>query len=108
MARRGLTAQEYEEQQLDDVNERLATNVPSADEFEEVAVVVYFPKLDPDYPGQQEALLIKARVSTLAISGLTPQQAQTLAQSRGEGADPNAAGALPGSAAPMTGEGAGR
>lgn len=75
---RGLSAQEYDEQKFDDINERLAEKAPSEDEIEEVAVVVYFPKLDGDYPGQQEALLIKARVSTLAISGMTPDQASTL------------------------------
>ena len=47
-------------------------------------MVVYFPKFDPDYEGQKEALLIKARVSTLAISGLTPDQANALSRSRGE------------------------
>lgn len=75
---RGLSQQEYEEQKLDDINERLAEKPPSDEDFEEVAVVVYFPKLDGDFPGQQEALLIKARISTLAISGMTPDQAQSL------------------------------
>ncbi len=89
---RGLSAQEYEDQRYDDINERLADKVPSADEFEEVAVVVYFPKLDPDYEGQQEALLIKSRVSTLAISGMTPDQAETIANARSGG---DAGGAAP-------------
>ena len=81
---RGLSAVEYDEQRYDDINERLAEKTPSPDEFEEVAVVVYFPKLDPEYEGQEEALLIKSRVSTLAISGLTPEQAQVIANSRGD------------------------
>ena len=80
---------EYEEQQqLDDIEDRLAEKAPSEEDFEEVAVVVYFPKLDADFPGQQEALLIKARVSTLAISGMTPDQASSLAESEGSGVDP--------------------
>ena len=79
---RGLSAQEFEDQKYDDINERLAEKAPSEDEFEEVAVVVYFPKLDGDFPGQQEALLIKARISTLAISGMTPDQAQSLQDAR--------------------------
>ena len=35
-------------------------------------------------------LLIKSRVSTLAISGLTPDAASTLQQNSGDAADPNA------------------
>lgn len=87
---RNLDAQEYEEQQLDDINDRLNEKAPSADEFEEVAVIVYFPKLDADHPGQQEMLLIKARVSTLAISGMTPDEAASLQESDGS-SDPGAA-----------------
>jgi hypothetical protein len=86
---RGLDAMEYEEQQqLDDIEERLAEKAPSEEDFEEVAVVVYFPKLDADFPGQQEALLIKARISTLAISGMTPEQASSLADSESSEGDP--------------------
>lgn len=91
--RLGLSAQDYEDRNLQDINDRLAESAPSADEFEDVAVVVYFPKVDGDFPEQEEALLIKARVSTLAISGLTPDQAQSLAEARGESADPAAGGA---------------
>jgi hypothetical protein len=47
----------------------MAEEAPSADKFEEVAVVVYFPEDAPDYPDQKDALLIKARLSTLAMSG---------------------------------------
>ena len=99
---RNLNAMEYEEQQQhDDIEERLAEKAPSEEDIEEVAVVVYFPKLDADFPGQQEALLIKARISTLAISGMTPDQASTLAETENGGADPidpaaGAAGGLPG------------
>lgn len=91
---RGMDALEYEEQQqLDDIEQRLAEKAPSEEDFEEVAVVVYFPKLDADYEGQQEALLIKARISTLAISGMTPEQASSLAEAEGDGAiDPAAGG----------------
>jgi len=56
---------------------------PSEDDFEEVAVVVYFPKLEPDYPDEREFLVIKSRVSTLAISGMTPEQAQAVAKAKG-------------------------
>ncbi|MCB9877073.1 MAG: hypothetical protein H6835_05670 [Planctomycetes bacterium] len=90
---RGLTAMEFDDQQHDDINQRLAEKAPSADDIEEVAVVVYFPKLDPDFEGQQEALLIKSRVSTLAISGLTPDRADAIAQAKGETGDSNSGAA---------------
>ena len=86
---RGLTAQEYEDQLLEDINERLAETPPTADDFEECAVLVYFPKFDPEFEGQKSILLIKSRVSTLAISGMTPEQATSLQQATG---DPAAAG----------------
>jgi hypothetical protein len=56
---------------------------PSEDDFEEVAVAVFFPKLEPDYPEQKDTLVIKARVSTLAISGYTPEQADAVARAKG-------------------------
>jgi Tfp pilus assembly protein PilV len=110
---RGQTAQEYDEQRLEDVNQRLAEKAPSETDFEEVAVVVYFPKLDFDYEGQQDALMIKARLSTLAISGLTPEQAQTIAQSMGQagegaGATPGGSGASGGNGAASAGNNGGR
>ncbi|MFY9344205.1 MAG: prepilin-type N-terminal cleavage/methylation domain-containing protein [Planctomycetota bacterium] len=95
---RGLTAAEYDEQQYEDVEQRLAEKAPSATEFEEVGVVVFFPKLEGDYEGQKDALLIKARVSTLALSSKTPEQAAAIAQSLGQtpgqpgAATPGAAG----------------
>jgi type II secretion system protein I len=87
---RGLSMQEYEEQLSEDAATRLIENAPSATEFEEVAVVVYFPKLDPDYEGQQEALVLKARLSTLALSGMTPEQAASVAEAKGQGSSSGA------------------
>jgi Tfp pilus assembly protein PilV len=92
----GLSSSEFEDQQYDDINERLAETPPSGDDFEEVAVVVFFKKLAPDYPNQDEALLIKARVSTLAISGLTPEQAEGMADSSSSGDPSSTAGGAPG------------
>ena len=83
---RGLSRQEYEDQQFEDINDRLAETPPSAEDFEECAVLVYFPKFDPDFEGQQEILLIKSRVSTLAISGRTPDEASALQQANGDSA----------------------
>jgi type II secretion system protein I len=94
---RGLSAAEFAEEQHEDISQRLAEKAPSATDFEEVGVAVYFPKLEADYPGQLDALLIKARLSTLAISGMTPQQAEAVAASMGQAAG-GASGGLPGGA----------
>lgn len=90
---RGLSAMELSEQRAEDVNMRLAEKTPSETEFEEVAVVVYFPKIGASYEGEEDTLLIKARLSTLAIRGYTPQEAQQEASTRGTSA---AAAGLPG------------
>jgi type II secretory pathway pseudopilin PulG len=99
---RGLSAADYQDQRSQDTTRRLAEKAPSATDFEEVAVVVYFPKLNAQYEGQKDALLIKARLSTLAISGMTPEQAQAIAQSKGEAS--GGAAAAPG-APPAGGNG---
>ncbi len=99
---RGLSAADYQDKREEDVATRLAEKAPSATEFEEIAVVVYFPKLDPEYPGQKDALLVKARMSTLALSGLTPEQAAAIAVSKGQTPESGAGG----SGNPATGGGA--
>lgn len=81
----GLSATEYEEKLAEqDYQRQMAEKAPSETDLEEIAVVVYFPKMNADYEGQQDSLLIKAKLSTLALSGLTPTQAQTLAASKGQ------------------------
>lgn len=101
---RGISAMELSEQRAEDVNIRLAEKTPSETEFEEVAVVVYFPKIGATYEGEEDTLLIKARLSTLAIRGYTPQEAQQESSTRGNSA---AAAGLPGGAAPSGGSAAG-
>jgi hypothetical protein len=71
---------------------------------------VYFPKLDPDFEGQEDTLVIKARLSTLALSGRTPEEAERLAQANGEnsaggagGTPGDSPGGGPGGAASGTG-----
>jgi type II secretion system protein I len=99
---RGQSGAEYADTKAaDDVNQRLAEKAPSATDFEEAAVAVYFPKLEPAYPGQKDALMIKARLSTLAISCMTPDQAAAIATAKGE----NAPGAANGQGAPAGGSG---
>lgn len=94
---RGLSFMEYQDQLYEEQQAReLEERAPTEDEFEEVGVIVYFPKLNPDYPDQRDALMVKARLSTLAISGLTPEQASAVAASRGQGGAGGEAGAAGG------------
>jgi prepilin-type N-terminal cleavage/methylation domain-containing protein len=93
---RGLSAIDYQDQIAEeDYQRRMEEKAPAEDEFEDVAVVVFFPKLDAEYDGQKESFMIKARISTLALSSQTPEQAKALAESRGQttpggGGDPGA------------------
>lgn len=80
---RGLSATEYRDQQAEeDYRRRTEDRVPSEDEFEDVAVAIYFPKLNAEFEGEREALVIKAKLSTLAIQGLTPEEAAQVAEAR--------------------------
>ncbi|HZN39941.1 MAG TPA: prepilin-type N-terminal cleavage/methylation domain-containing protein [Planctomycetota bacterium] len=95
----GLSYSEYNDKLAEeDYQRKMAEEAPSADKFEEVAVVVYFPKMPPDYPDQKDSLLIKARLSTLALSNLTPKQAESVAQSKGQTPTPESG--APGGGAP--------
>ena len=71
--------QRQEDYEIDEDNE-----VPSEDELEEVVVVVYFPevRISPD-SSPEASFQLRARVSTLAIEGLTPDEADSMAQARG-------------------------
>ncbi|MGE3171288.1 MAG: prepilin-type N-terminal cleavage/methylation domain-containing protein [Planctomycetota bacterium] len=93
---RGMSAFEYQDQiAAEEYERRVSSKAPSEDDFEEVAVFVLFPKIDPQYEGQQESYVIKSKVSTLALSGLTPEQARQIAEAQGSSdaaADPGALG----------------
>lgn len=90
---RGISALDYENEiAAEEYQRRVESKAPSESEFEEIAVVVFFPKLDASYDGQKESFIIKTKVSTLALSGLTPEQAQQIAESQGQGGDADAGG----------------
>ena len=81
----GLSRTEYQDQLAEQEYQRqLQEKPPSETEFEDVAVVVYFPKVDAEYEGQKESFLIKARATTLSISGFTPEQARIDAENKGQ------------------------
>lgn len=83
--RSGMSLREFEDQQFRDEEDDIENRVPSEDEFEEVAVVVYFPKADPDDDSGEEFdnYTLKARISTLAIRGFTPERAEAWSNARG-------------------------
>jgi prepilin-type N-terminal cleavage/methylation domain-containing protein len=98
---RGLSALEYQDQlAAEEYQRRVDNKAPSETEFEQVAVAVFFPKLNARFEGQRESFLIKAKVSTLALSGMTPDQAKQIADAQGTGTDPTAGGGLGGGAMP--------
>ena len=104
----GLNAADYEQKLAeDDYQRRMSEKAPSATEFEEVAVVVQFPKMNPEYEGQKDGLVIKAKLSTLALSGLTPKEAEVLATSKGQSSTssptPGGDAGNPGTGNPMSG-----
>ena len=95
---RGMSALEYQDQQAAEEYERRVDNkAPSETEFEQVAVVVFFPKLNAHFEGQQESFVIKSKISTLALSGLTPEQARQIAESQtgGDASSSASGGGLP-------------
>lgn len=91
-SQQGLSYAEYQDKLLEeDERRRMEEKAPSETEFEEIAVIVYFPKLDPEYPNEKDSLMIKSRISTLALSGLTPEQAAAVAAAKGQSAAPASA-----------------
>ncbi len=56
------------------------------DEFVDVAVFVFFPNVRPRGDGSLNSyFVLKAKISTLALNGLTPEEAETMNQSGGTG-----------------------
>lgn len=80
---KGMNLDDFRRQEME--NETDPEAVPSEDDIEEVAVVVYFPNvsLDPDTEKTEETFILKAKASTLAINGLTPEQADGIAAQKG-------------------------
>lgn len=81
---RGQGYLEYQDETRLEEERRRQEQVPSETEFEDVAVFVFFPKVNAEFEGQKESFSIKAKVSTLALSGMTPQAAQMAAEAKGQ------------------------
>ncbi len=69
------------------VDEELEEKAPSETEFEEVAVIVYFPNVRPSETDSnpESNFMLRRRISTMALQGLTPEQAEVVSESMGEG-----------------------
>ncbi|MBK8100510.1 MAG: type II secretion system protein [Planctomycetes bacterium] len=81
---RGLSYTELQDEMAqEDYRLKLAEKAPTEDDFEDVAVVVLFPNVLGD-DNAQSAYVMKARLSLLAISGLTPEESSQQAAARGE------------------------
>lgn len=82
---KGLSLEEYRDQQLQEETDLTDEDeVPSEDTLEDVMVVVSFPNVRDAKGAQQESTFrLRAKVSTLAIQGLTQQEADDLARARG-------------------------
>ncbi|MCA8956512.1 MAG: type II secretion system protein [Planctomycetes bacterium] len=88
----GMSFYDYKEkaQLKEDERQQKAEEPPSEDQIEEVAVFVFFPNLRPEQT-ETGFFVLKARMSTMAIEGLTPDEAETRAKASGKsGATPEA------------------
>jgi len=92
-AAQGKSEADYEQQLRDqDYQRTLEEKVPDENQLEDVAVAVYFPKINGTQPGQKETFMLKAKASTLALSGLTPDQAKVRADAQANSPGDNSSG----------------
>jgi prepilin-type N-terminal cleavage/methylation domain-containing protein len=94
---KGVSFYQYREQSDLEEEDRLARDElpPSEDEFEEVAVFVFFPnaRAIQGHGGEFSHFVLKARLSTMAIQGLTPEEAETIAEGQVQDPEGGAEGA---------------
>jgi len=79
----GMTMSEYDDHLLE---EELEDKAPSESEYEDVAVIVYFPNVRPsdEDARARSSFTLKAKISTMALQGLTPDEAQQIALRKGQ------------------------
>jgi hypothetical protein len=89
----GKSYSDYDQQLKDqDYQRTMEEKAPDENQLEDVAVAVLFPKINGSQPGQKETFVLKAKASTLALSGLTPDQAKVRADAQGQGSGSNGSG----------------
>jgi len=106
-SQQGLSAVEYQDKLREDEYQRQRQEkAPTDTDLEDVAVVVYFPKLSAKVEHQDDdTFVLKAKVSSLALSCLTPDQAKVVADAKGQTPAPTPG--QPGGASPSAGSSAG-
>jgi len=77
---KGLSLQDYRDERFKEQNQLDENETPSEDELEDVLVIVYFPnvRITDESSGPEASFKLKAKLSTLAIEGLTPDEADAL------------------------------
>ena len=82
---KGMSYLEHEEfMREEELRLEREDQMPSETALEDVMVVIYFPIVRLDSPEEEGNFTLKAKLSTLALEGMTPEQAERFAQSRGE------------------------
>ncbi|MFO1052129.1 MAG: prepilin-type N-terminal cleavage/methylation domain-containing protein [Planctomycetota bacterium] len=79
---RGLSMTDYQ----DSLHEKeMQERIPSEDEFEDVAVLVQFPasRSSDDESKSTLTFMLRAKICTMALEGLTPEKAEDVAKARG-------------------------
>ncbi len=82
---KGMSYFDYREQTDIEESERRDSEEdipPSEEEFEEVAVFVFFPNVRPEQ-SELGHFVLKSRISTLAIEGLTTEEAASITGEEG-------------------------
>lgn len=84
---KNISLQDYRDQTLQEELDKDKEQIPSEDELDDVMVVVYFPDIRPGERNQgRSTFKLKAKVSTLALSCRTPEEAARIANAQGESA----------------------
>ena len=106
-SQKGMSYLEYEDFLRDEeLRKEEEDQVPSEVDLEDVMVVIYFPVVRFDSPREEDSFTLKAKVSTLSLEGLTPEEAERYAESRGQ--DMQSSNRPPGAASSPPGGGEGR
>ena len=81
---RGMSYLEYEQFLLEEeLRKEQEEQIPSEVDLEDVMVVIYFPVVRFAADRDEDTFTLKAKVSTLALEGMTPEEAERFAESRG-------------------------
>lgn len=104
---KNMSLQDYRDAEWkQDLEDQRKQKAPSEDDLEDVVVAVYFPNVRLDSKQKESRFKLKAKISTMALQGLTPEQADVMAKAMGKngagnnGNGNNGNGASPNGASP--------